>query len=133
MTGPKLAVSAALVCAAGWLTKMAVMIGNDGPDEASVPEAVAFFVGLAGFVVFAAATGSTLARGRRTAAVVAAAAAGVVVGVVVLGVVQLLLSALPGDAWWQPETAFVVGALGALAVSAVVVRRVPATGSRDHG
>jgi hypothetical protein len=117
-----LVVVAGLACAVGWLLKMAVMVSQGGPDADSAPEAVAFFVGLLGFVVLAASTGILLRSGGGTGTKVAAAVLGVVAAALTLGVVQLALTALPGDHWWQAELAFVVGALAALAVALAAKR-----------
>lgn len=91
-----------------------------GPDEPGVADDEPFFLGLVGFVVLAAATGAYLRRDRTAAARVVGAALGILVVGTALSPVQLALTRLPGNAWWQPELAFVVAALMALVVVCTV-------------
>jgi len=116
-------VAAGAVCAIGWFSKMAVMVAQGGPEAGSIPETLAFLVGLVSFVVFAAALGHMLMRAHRPVMKALASVAAVVLAALTLGVVQLLLTALPDDAWWQPELAFVGAGVAALLLPSLLGRR----------
>lgn len=96
---------AALVGGIGWVAKMVVMAIQGGPDQQSVVEGIAFFAGLAGLVIAAAAFGAYLTREKATAWRVAAAFGTVVVVAAIVGLGQLVLRGL-GDSWVQEEAIF---------------------------
>jgi hypothetical protein len=114
----EVAVGAALVGGTAWMAKLAVMAAQGGPQGDSVPEAIAFFTGLLGLVVAAAAAGLHRTRHRSSGARAASALLAVVLLVVVAGSTQSLLTALPGDSWVQAEAVF--GLVGAAAVIAAL-------------
>lgn len=124
MRARTVAVYAAIVGGVALLGKMVVMAVQGGPEPAtSVPENIAFFAGMIGLVVAAAATGAFLARRRATRWRVVAGVVAVVVVALVLGAGQSLLTALPGDSWWQEESIFGVLGLVALAGAFALTRR----------
>lgn len=112
------ALALALVGGLAWVAKFLVMLAQDGPESGSLPENATFFLGLVALALAAATLGWHLARGRPLGLRLLAAAGGLVVLAGVQGVLQLLLTALPGDPWQQEESVFVVlgsvAALGAL-------------------
>lgn len=124
MRARTVAVYAAIVGGVALLGKMVVMAVQGGPEPAtSVPENIAFFAGMIGLVVAAAATGAFLARRRAKRWRVVAGVVAVVVVALVLGAGQSLLTALPGDSWWQEESIFGVLGLVALAGAFALTRR----------
>ena len=129
-----IAIVAGFVGGLGWMGKIIVMAAQGGPDQDSAPEAIAFFVGLVGVGVAAAAAGTYLARGRSSMQRILAAAGGIVAMGLVIAAAQAGLPALLGDGWVQEEAIF--GALGLFAVSAATVAlRRPGSGqpaSREH-
>jgi hypothetical protein len=115
-------VIAGLVGGSSWIAKLVIMAFQGGPDPQSVPESIAFFAGLLGVAVAAAALGVLLTRGRPAVARLAAALGGVVCVALLIGAGQALLTALPGDSWIQEEAVF--GVLGLLAlITAAVLRQ----------
>ena len=57
----KAAVIGGVVGGIGWVRKMIVMAAQGGPDLESLPESIAFVVGLVGVIVASACTGTYLA------------------------------------------------------------------------
>lgn len=108
---------------------MLVMVSQGGPEEGSAPENVAFFLGLVGFLILAASFATTVISARGVGRRVLASVVGILVAVLALGLVQEALTALPGDAWWQPEAAFVVAAVAALVIVAITGRTERSEGS----
>ena len=130
-----IAIVAGFVGGLGWIGKMIVMAARGGPDPDSGPEAIAFFVGLVGVGVAAAATGTYLApHGRSSMQRILAAAGGILAMGLVIAAAQAGLPALLGDGWVQEEAIF--GALGLFAVSAATValrrRGSGQPASREH-
>jgi hypothetical protein len=112
----QIAVVAGLIGGVGWIAKLVIMAIQGGPDLDSVPETIAFALGLVGVVVVgAAALGVHLARGRPTGVRVLAAVGGVLTAVLVTGLGQTALTALPGNSWVQEEAIF--GVVGAVALA----------------
>jgi hypothetical protein len=107
----------------GWLGKIAIMAAQGGPDPDSIPEALAFFVGLLGIVVAAAAVGVHLSRGRPLVWRVGAAVGCVVAVAAVTFAGQAALGALPGDAWLREEAMLGVVGLVALVLSLAALGR----------
>jgi hypothetical protein len=96
-----------------WVAKFLIMLAQDGPESDSIPENATFFLGLVALALAAATLGWHLARGRSLGLRLFAAAGGVLVLAAVQGLLQLALTALPGDAWQQEEAVFLV--LGSVA------------------
>lgn len=119
-----MSVALGLVGGLAWVGKFLVMVAQDGPDPDSVPENVAFFLGLLALPVAAGALGWHLAHRRPVGLRVLAVVGAVLALVGLLGLLQLALGALPGDAWQQEEAAFLVlGCAAALAALGALLRR----------
>ncbi|MGH3386080.1 MAG: hypothetical protein ACRDO1_16005 [Nocardioidaceae bacterium] len=117
MRSRTIAVWAGVIGGVGLLAKMVVMAIQGRPEPTtSVPENIAFFVGIIGLAIAASASGAYLTRRRAVIWRVLAAIAAVVVVAAALGIGQTLLMALPGDSWWQEEAIF--GVLGLVALAA---------------
>lgn len=123
MNARLIGIAGGLVWGFGWISKMVIMTVQGGPDDGSAWEAAAFFTGLIGAVVAAAAAGVHLAHGK-TAGLRALAAVG---GVLVVGLVvtagQRSLMALPGDDWLQEEAVLGISGLVAVVVAIATVLR----------
>jgi uncharacterized membrane protein YfcA len=119
MSTRSVAVVAGLIGGVGWSAKIVVMALQGGPDPDSIPEALAFFSGLLGVIVAAAAAGAYLARDRRPAWRIGAAIGAVLAVAAITGVGQAALGALPGDGWLQEEAIF--GLIGVIAVIAATL------------
>lgn len=119
MRARTIAIAAGLAGGLGWIAKIVVMALQGGPDPDSVPEAVAFFVGLVGVIVAAAATGAHLAREQSVVWRIGAAIGAVLATAAVVSAGQAALGALPGDGWLQEEAIF--GLVGLVAVAAATV------------
>jgi hypothetical protein len=122
MRARTVAIVAGLVGGIGWMGKIAVMAAQGGPDEDSGLEALAFFAGLGGVVIAAAAFGVYLGRRHSVARRVAYAVGAIIAVVVIVGLGQAGLSALPGDSWVREEAIFGITGLVAF-VSAIVLMR----------
>lgn len=123
----KVGVTAALVGGTGWVGKILIMAVQRGPDAQSVPEAIAFFAGLAGVIVASASLGFYLTRTRPAALRALAAFGAVLATAVVVGIGQAGLSGL-GEGWIFEEAIFGVAGIVALLVATRSLLR-PA----DHG
>lgn len=123
MRARMLMVVAGLIGGLGWMAKLVIMAAQDGPDAESTLESIAFFVGLLGVIVASIAGGVYLASARSSGWRVLAGLAGFVVVGVVIGLGQVLLTALPGDSWVQEEAIFGVVGLFAVVVAATALLR----------
>jgi hypothetical protein len=121
------AIVAGFVGGLGWIAKIIVMGLQGGPDPASVAENIAFFTGLVGVIVAAAAAAAYLTRERPLVWRVAAGIGAVLAVAAITGVGQAALGALPGDGWLQEEAIF--GLVGLIAVVAALL----ALRGRDEG
>lgn len=133
MRSRTIAIWAGVIGGVGLLAKMVVMAIQGRPEpDTSVPESIAFFVGVIGLAVAASGTGAYLTRRRAALWRVLTAIAAIGVGVLVLGIGQTLLTALPGDSWWQEESIFGILGLVAIAAAAGTARlnRSPGAASR---
>lgn len=119
-----IAVALGMLGGLAWVAKFLVMVGQGGPRSGSVPENLAFFLGLIALPVAAAALGWHLTRDRRTGLRVVAAVGGLIVFAGVQGIGQLLFTALPGDQWQQEEAIFVVLGLLAVLLAATALLRL---------
>jgi hypothetical protein len=131
MRARTVAIVAGLVGGIGWMGKIVVMAVQDGPDEDSLLEAIAFFLGLVGVVIAAAAIGAYLGRRASVGRRVAYAVGAVVAVVAVVGLGQAGLTALPGDSWVQEEAIFGIAGLAAFVSAMVLMRSGPDTGAQS--
>jgi hypothetical protein len=123
MRARTVAVVSALVGGLGWLAKMVILTAQGGADPDSVPESIAFFLGMLGVLVALAATGAHLTRGRSPGLRALASLGTVLAGGLAVSAVQLALAALPGDAWVQEEAVFGIAGLVAVVVATRTLRR----------
>jgi hypothetical protein len=129
MRARTVAIVAGLVGGIGWMGKIVVMAVQDGPDEDSVLEAIAFFLGLVGVVIAAAAIGAYLGRRASVGLRVVYAVGAVVAVVAIVALGQAGLTALPGDSWVQEEAIFGIAGLVAFVSAMVLMRSQPDTGT----
>ena len=122
MTARRIARTAGFAGGIGWIAKIGIMAIQGGPDARSIPENVAFFLGLAGVLVAGAAAGIHLARARTRPYRVAAAVAGVLAVVLLVGAGQTLFTALPGNGWFQKEATFGLAGLVVLLTTGIALR-----------
>lgn len=115
----KLAIVAALVGGAGWITKFIVLSAQGGPELNSAPENMAFFIGLVGVVIAASASGVHIERTKPVWRRVLAGIAGIVALALVISLGQWALPAMFGDGWVPEEAIF--GIVGLLAVVAALL------------
>jgi hypothetical protein len=118
----RVAVVAALVGGTGWLAKIVIMALQGGPDPDSIPEAIAFFAGLLGVLVAAAAFGVHRAQSGTTARRIVYAVGAVAVTIAVVGLGQTVLGALGGDGWLWEEAIFGLVGLAAVAAAGAALR-----------
>jgi peptidoglycan/LPS O-acetylase OafA/YrhL len=129
MRSRTVAVWAGVIAGVGLLAKVGVMAVQGGPEpETSIPENIAFFTGNIALVIAAASAGAFLARHRPMVWRGLAAMAAVIAVAAVLGAGQALLTALPGDSWWQGESIFGLLGVAALAVASWAARLTPSPG-----
>lgn len=128
MRARTVAIVAGLVGGIGWMGKIAVMAAQGGPDEDSLVEALAFFAGLAGVVIAAAALGAYIGRRESVGRRVVYAVGAVVAVALIVGLGQAGLSALPGDSWVREEAIFGIVGLVAFVSAIVLMRSRPETG-----
>jgi hypothetical protein len=129
MRARTVAIVAGLVGGIGWMGKIVVMAIQDGPDEDSLLEAIAFFAGLVGVVIAAAAVGAYLGRRASVGRRVAYAVAAVVGTAAVVALGQAGLTALPGDSWVKEEAIFGIAGLIVFITAIVLMRSRPDTGA----
>jgi pimeloyl-ACP methyl ester carboxylesterase len=129
MRARTVAIVAGLVGGIGWMGKIVVMAVQDGPDEDSLLEALAFFAGLGGVVIAAAAVGAYLGRRASVGRRVVYAVGAVVAVVAIVGLGQAGLTALPGDSWVQEEAIFGIAGLVSFVSAMVLMRARPDTGA----
>lgn len=127
MRARTVAIVAGLVGGIGWMGKIAVMAAQGGPDEDSLVEALAFFAGLAGVVIAAAALGAYIGRRELVGRRVVYAVGAVVAVALIVGLGQAGLSALPGDSWVREEAIFGIVGLVAFVSAIVLMRSRPET------
>ncbi|MEX2322843.1 MAG: hypothetical protein WEA29_03625 [Acidimicrobiia bacterium] len=127
MRARTVAIVAGLVGGIGWMGKIAVMAAQGGPDEDSLVEALAFFAGLGGVVIAAAAFGAYIGRRDSVGRRVVYAVGAVVAVAVIVGLGQAGLSALPGDSWVREEAVFGIAGLVAFVAAIVLMRSRPET------
>jgi hypothetical protein len=125
-------ITAALIGGVAWMAKIVIMTVQGGPDQNSIPEAIAFFAGLLGIVIAAAAAGVHFARGGSGGWRVLAAILAVLVVAVVVGVGQALLTALPGDSWVREEAIFGIVGLFFVLGAARALRLQPSRGAAAY-
>lgn len=133
MRARTVAIVAGLVGGIGWMGKIAVMAAQGGPDEDSALEALAFFAGVAGVVIGAAALGAYIGRRDSAGRRVVYAVVAVVAVVVIVALGQFGLSALPGDSWVQEEAIFGIVGLAAFVFAIVLMRSRPETAGPPSG
>ena len=122
MSARRIAIIAGFVGGIGWLAKMLVLAVQGGPDPDSAPETIAFLTGLVGVPCAAAAAAAHLTGKRSPLFRAGAAIAAVVALMLVSLLLQVALTALPGDSWVQAEVVFPLVGIAAVA-TAIVLRR----------
>lgn len=127
MRARTVAIVAGLVGGIGWMGKIAVMAAQGGPDEDSLLEALAFFAGLGGVLIAAAALGVYFGRRDSVARRVVYAVGAVIAVAVIVGLGQAGLSALPGDSWVREEAIFGIAGLVAFVSAIILMRSRPET------
>lgn len=123
MNARVIGIAGGLVWGLGWISKTAIMAVQGGPDEGSAWEAAAFFTGLIGAVVAAAAAGVYLTGGKAAGLRALAAVGSVLVAGLVVAAGQRSLMALPGDSWVQEEAFLGISGLVAAVVAIAALLR----------
>lgn len=123
MNARVIGIAGGLVWGFGWISKMAIIAVQGGPDEGSAWEAAAFFTGLIGAVVAAAAVGAYLTRGKAAGLRALAAVGSVLIVGLLVAAGQRSLMALPGDNWVQEEAFLGISGLVAAVVAIAALLR----------
>ncbi|MBE0430027.1 MAG: hypothetical protein IBX61_09200 [Thermoleophilia bacterium] len=126
MASRKVAIIAGIAGGLGWIV-MIIVMAIQGGRENSIPEDIGFYVGAVGVAVASMATGVYFTRARSLLWQVIAAIGAAVAVILIIGLGQLLFTALLSEAWLQESAIFgVVGVVALVwAVAAVLRGRAP--------